>query len=247
MVTAFLEWWNFMFALPLVAGLILSAVMAFSGLGTSGTDHATDAHADTDTDPDSSDTDSSDTGSSDAADADHDASHDADHAGNGESRGFQLGQLFGLGEGAPLSVMLPMLLSAWGLGGLLLNAVLSPVLRFPAVFAPLSVVGGLIVAMFAGRALTGVLKRVLETNRRTNISRGGLVGCAGHAAFQITPSLGAANVRDPYGNIHRVEARCHEGVIASGTEILVYDFVEPDGVYFVKSHPIPSLAASQRP
>ena len=239
MVTAFLEWWNFMFALPLLAGLILSAVMAFSGLGTSGTDHATDAHADTDTD-----TDSSDTGSS---DADHETHHDTDHAENGESKGFHLGQLFGLGEGAPLSVMLPMLLSAWGLGGLLLNAILSPVLRFPAVFAPLSVVGGLIVAMFAGRALAGVLKRVLETNRRTNIGRGGLVGCSGHAAFQITPSLGAANVRDPYGNIHRVEARCHEGVIASGTEILVYDFQEPDGVYFVKPHPIPSLAVGRKP
>jgi Protein of unknown function (DUF1449) len=232
-MNALLEWWNFVFALPLAAGLILSAVMAFSGFGSGDGDGHAEAHGDLEAHADHVGTDQS------GAGHDHNASSEA------ESRGFDLPGLFGLGRGAPLSVMLPMLLAAWGLGGLVLNAVLAPILRFPAVFAPISVVAGVFVAMIAGRILGGLFGRFLEPNRRTAVRRGGLVGCSGRAAYSITTAGGAANVKDAFGNIHRLEVRARSGEITPDTEILVLDFLEPDGVYIVEPHPFPEKRSAR--
>lgn len=217
-----------MFALPLVAGLILSVVMAFSGFGSGSGDAHTDGHTDAHAE----------------AHADHDGSSH-ENAGEAESRGFDLPGLFGLGQGAPVSVMLPMLLAAWGLGGLVLNAVLGPMLRFPGVFAPVSIVGGVFVAMLAGRSLGGLFGRFLEPNATTSIRRGGLVGCAGRAAFSITTLGGAANIKDAFGNIHRIEARARSGEIGPDTEILVLDFLVQDSVYIVEPHPFPEKRSAR--
>lgn len=236
-MNALLEWWNFVFALPLAAGLILSAVMAFSGLGSSGGDGQAEGHADADGHGDLE------------AHADHGgSSHETSShstSSEAESKGLDVPGLFGLGQGAPLSVMLPMLLAAWGLGGLVLNAVLSPILRFAAVFAPISMIAGVFVAMLAGRVLGGLFGRFLEPDRRTAVRRGGLVGCSGRAAYSITTAGGAANVRDAFGNIHRVEVRARSGEIMPDTEILVLDFLEPDGVYIVEPHPFPEKRSAR--
>ena len=216
-MNALLEWWNFMFALPLVAALVIGVGLAFTGLGAEG------GHT---------------------ADHDSDDADDGDH-GEAEARLDPLAW-FGFGQGAPLTVLLPALLAAWGLGGIVLNQVLEPVLRFPAVFAPVSAVAGLLVAALVGRAVAAGFRRALETNKPRAIKRGGLVGQSGQAVFAINASEGVANVKDPFGNIHRISARTLEGpVISPDTEILLLDFDEAQGVYLVQPHPFPERRSSR--
>lgn len=83
---------------------------------------------------------------------------------------------FGFGRGLPLSVLLPILLVAWGAAGLLFNGVLSPFL--PLLFAPLSAIAGFGLAALAGRSLAaGFVRLFLGGETATRV--GGLLdSCA---------------------------------------------------------------------
>jgi membrane protein implicated in regulation of membrane protease activity len=204
-VSALLDWWNFIFLLPLLAGLVLALGIALSGLDAG--EHGG-------------------------------AEGGGDDGGDGGEANLllQFLSLFGLGQGVPLSVMLPILLAVWGVSGLILNGLLSPLLP-PTVFAPISIAAGLVLAMLVGRLIATALRRVFA-DKETAIRSGGLVGCVGRAVFAITAERGLANIKDPFGNVHRAVCRVYEGQpdIAAGEEILVIEFIPEERVYYVKPY-----------
>jgi Protein of unknown function (DUF1449) len=205
-----LEWWNFLFAAPLVAGVVFAVVVVVSGFGGEGSH---DGHAD-------------------AGDYVHVGT---DGHGHGGHDGFDLLGWFGIGRGVSLSVMLPVLLTSWGLVGLVLNQLFAPVLRVPNIYAPVAALGALLGAAFIGRNFARAFNRLSDTNRKTSVTSGGLVGCLGTAVFQVNSSEGAANIRDPFGNIHRVSVRTRGEVIAANTGVKVLEF--QGGVYVVTEQP----------
>jgi hypothetical protein len=205
-----LEWWNFMFLLPLVSGLALALGVALVGAGFGGGE---DGGAE--------------------ASAGEELGGEQEASEDGGKGLLQFLSFFGFGRGLPLSVLLPILLVSWGIAGLLLNGLLSAFLA-PLVFAPLSALLGFGLASLLGRALAGGFSRLFgggETATRT----GGLVGCVGTAVFTVKPDEGTANIRDPFGNIHRIACRVPEGEasIAPGGEVLVTAFEARDHVYYV--------------
>lgn len=222
-----LEWHNFIFALPLAVGLLLSAGIVFSGFGASVDASHSDGH-----------------GSNDAPEhAGHettDPAHQGDHSH--DQHGSLLGTVggwFGLGKGASLTLLLPILLATWGLVGLLVNTALSSWLA-PAIFFPIAAILGLLGAGLAGNGVASVVQSLLRQQGR-NVRQQDLVGCGGRAAFRIDTSGGAANIRDKTGNIHRVVCKTlpGEAAIETGTEILVVDFDPKQGTYYVQAHPFP--------
>lgn len=106
-----LNWWNFVFALPLAVGLLLSLGVVLM-----------DAHGDHTHDGD--------------ADHGHGDHPDPGDHGHGSAPG-DLAGLFGFGRGVSLSLLLPMLMATWGLVGLVSNNWLSSFLP-PALFFPVS-------------------------------------------------------------------------------------------------------------
>ena len=192
----------------------------------------------------------------DASDAEGDAAHgevhsDADHAGDtshahgshAESKETPLVwkalQLFGIGAGLPITLAIPMLMVLWGGVGLLANQALEPLLRFPALFLPLSVGLSLMVMMFTGRTAARMARRLLNNRRPTAVRRGGLIGCEGYAVYTITDEGGVAQVRDPFGNRHRIVCRTMPGEppIPVDTPILVVRYSEEERLYLVEPHP----------
>ena len=189
-----LEWWNFVFVAPLVAGIVFAVALVLSGLG-----------------------------------ADHAEGGDDGDADDGT---FDLLGWFGIGRGVSLTVMLPVLLIAWGITGLTLNAILQPILRLPLLYAPIAMLGAIYGMGLAGRSLAKVFVRLTDANRVTSVKAGGLVGCAGNSVFEITVTGGAANIRDPFGNIHRISVRSSSGVIPPNSNVTVLEFHK--GLYVVQ-------------
>ncbi|MFN7019145.1 MAG: hypothetical protein ACK4RG_07700, partial [Fimbriimonadales bacterium] len=136
-----LEWWNFIFALPLAVGGLLLLGLAMSGLidlsDSDGEAEASDAEA----------ADDADTAESDSAETSEEvgkhalvktpySSHDH-HADTEKPLWLKLLNLFGIGMGLPLSMAVPLLLMIWGAAGLISNGIFAPLLKDPALYAPL--------------------------------------------------------------------------------------------------------------
>lgn len=267
------EWWNFIFALPLAVGLVFGLGLAITGLaGEIGTSHNGDgdelsheighaehevghveqdvghmehevghveqevAHAEQEVGHHEF---------SHEGGQDDETDHEAPHLllSNPFSLLFQALSFFGIGRGVPLSVMLPSLMVIWGVSGLILNGVLLPLLRNPFLFAPLSVAGTLVLTSFAGRGLARTMRRLLGTEKPSAITKSGLVGCSGRAVFRITSEGGVANVKDPFGNIHRIVCKVKPGLqpIEAESKILVVQYLPEEGCYYVELYPFEEL------
>lgn len=193
-LTILLQWWNFIFALPLVLGLLLGLIVV--GTGIAGSEGETDNDADGDVDS--------------------------------ESPIFRLLNFFGIGQGVPLLVMLPILFVIWGVVGLLLNQILA----MPQLFVVTLVISVLTTA-YAGQGLSKLMTRIFKDNTQA-VSSQSLVGMTGNVVYGVTATGGVVHVRDKSGNIHRVVCRSLESeTIDPNEEILVVDFDEKARVYYV--------------
>jgi len=204
-----LEWWNFMFILPLVTGLVLAFALALTG--------AVGEFGDAD---------------GDIADADAD---DADGAGNLSSAVGQVLGFFGLSQGVPLSVMLPILFVSQGLAGILLNRVLSVFLPLAIIFAPISLALSILLAAIIGQSLVKTMRR-LFISKTSSVTSKGLVGSLGKVVYAVSPTGGVVHVKDRYGNIHRLTCRTYPDsqTIKSGLEVLVLEYLPKQGIYYVE-------------
>lgn len=247
-LSALLEWWNFIFALPLAVGALLLLGLALSGMIDSGGDHAhsnghTDAHADAshataDAHADHGDA-NTDTGDSDHAPAKTLSSHDH-HAGAEKPLWFKFLNLFGIGMGLPISMALPLLMMIWGVVGLMSNGVLSSLLQRPALYAPISGVVALLTMALVGRTVGLTIRRILRDEESSIVDKHSLVGATGRAVYEITHEGGVAHVRDRYGNLHRIVCRAapSEPAIPANTPILVVRYDEATHLHWVERNPL---------
>jgi len=220
-----LEWWNFMFLLPIVSGLVLAFALSLTGaVGESG--DAGGELAD---------------GDGEFGDADADAEF-ADDGHGSEHSASAIGQVlgfFGLGQGIPLSVMLPILFLSQGLSGILLNRILAKFLPVPAIFAPISLAISILLAALIGQGLAKAMKP-LFIGKSSSVTSKGLVGSLGKVIYAVSPTGGVVHVKDRYGNIHRLSCRGYPDSkkISPGSEVLVLEYLPEKGIYYVESSDI---------
>lgn len=258
-----LEWWNFVFALPLAVGGVLLLGLALSGMidlssdqadsdahhGDAHADHAGDIHhGDADAHADHAGelhADAGDAHHADGSEQGHGAvktpysSHD-DHAAAEKPLWLKALNLFGIGMGLPVSMAVPLLMMVWGAVGLIANRILEPLLQLPALFAPLSMGVALVTMALAGRTAGLIIRRVLRDEAPPIVDKYGLVGSTGRAVYEITPDGGVAHVRDRYGNLHRIVCRAAPGEpnIPADTPILVARYDEQTHLYWVERNPL---------
>jgi hypothetical protein len=203
---AWLEWQNFLFLAPLLAGVALAVLVIATG--SVGHSDVADGHSDL-----------SDAHAHDIGDAD-------------DAEGFDILGWFGIGKGVSLSLMLPVLLCSFGFVGLILDVLLEPILKLPVIYAPIAALGALFASSLIGRSFAKAFVKFADVNRKTSI-RGGqdLVGCTGNTVFEVDSSQGAANIKDSFGNIHRVVVRSSLSIQANA---LVKVISVESGLYFVE-------------
>ncbi len=262
-----LQWWNLLFALPLVVGMLFSLITA---LGFASTGHAaaergdieqgdiahevdagdgdlehgdigqdTDLHAEQGDAMDSVPAEMADGEAGHGAHAEH--GHEAGHGNHNhhESVFTQILEAFGIGRGVPISVMLPFCMMLWGVLGLVSNQALHPLLRFPAVYVWISVLVSLLGTSLLARGLSGVVARYLQIGQVASMSRERLIGATGVAVFTIDERGGVADVHDRVGTIHRIPCRVRERgtPLPAGTPVVVADYESETGTYLVEENP----------
>lgn len=244
-----LQWWNLLFALPLVIGVLFSLVTAlgFVSAQQAAGEHGEAAH----------DTVQSDLHPEAGGEAEHhlpaeaeqgEMTHEASaehsseaghHNHHHESLLTQLLEAFGIGRGVPVSVMLPFCLMLWGVLGLVSNQALQPLLRFPAVYVWVSMALSLVGTSLIARSVSGVVARSLQMGQVPSVSRERLIGATGTAVFAIDSQGGVADVRDTVGTVHRIPCRVRPGnpPIPAGSPVVVADYESDTGRYVVEENP----------
>jgi Protein of unknown function (DUF1449) len=134
-----------------------------------------------------------------------------------DASGFDVLGWFGIGKGVPFSLMLPVLLCTFGLVGYSLELlILEPVLRSAIIYAPIAVLGALFGSSIVGRGFAKGFVKFTDANRKTAVKTSAdFIGCFGTTVFEVDSSNGAANIKDGFGNIHRVVARAKNGIASN--------------------------------
>ena len=232
-----LGWWNLVFLVPFGLALLYLALYTVSGVtfGDAGADAGADAEVDADADVGADAHVDADAGAhpgvevdADAhAEVDADADHDAHHPAHGTAGGGGVGfgdalAFIGVGR-VPLSLVLMILLLAWGFIGFVANQFLRDAVprpwMIPLVSLPLAAAGAVLVTRYGTRAI-GRLMPVDETYARR---RGALLGEVGEALYPVDERFGMAAVRDDRGNLYQVACRVEPGrpPLPKGAKVLL--------------------------
>jgi membrane protein implicated in regulation of membrane protease activity len=220
------EWYNLIFALPVVAALLYVVLMA-SGLSFG--DHG-DVSIDHDVGVDvGRDVSVGDVSHDVAGDLGHDAdTGDADHAAHPHVLGAML-SLLGVGR-APLSILMMSACFIWGATGLVLNVLLGTDVMWQVVgFAALaSLVGTRLVAEFLGSLLPG------EESYHTPKQE--LTGEVAEVLYEVTPTSGTVRLQDPSGNLLDLACRsCGAEHIKAGTRVVLGKYDPGADLFLVRA------------
>jgi membrane protein implicated in regulation of membrane protease activity len=154
--------------------------------------------------------------------------NDVDGAVDTESPIFRLLSFFGIGQGVPLLIMLPILFVIWGVAGLLFNQLLAMPQLFVVTFLL-----SLLTTAYAGQGLSKLMRRIFKDTSQA-VSSESLIGMIGNVVYAVTSTGGVVHVKDKSGNIHRVVCRSLEQeAIQPNEQILVVDFDGKERVYHV--------------
>ncbi|MGE5611311.1 MAG: hypothetical protein ACM359_18830 [Bacillota bacterium] len=224
MTTEFLfAWWNLIFIVPFLLALLYLGLYAISGATFGEADAGVDADGDVDADAHvdvDGDADTAVDADADGAvaadtDVDTDATVHADveHVGGGGATDvahppFYMTALSWLGVGrVPLSLLLMVWLTSWGVIGFLVNALLYPALQdhshIPGLSLPAAAVGSLLFSSGFARLMARWVP-LSETYARR---RHELLGLIGQAIYPINEQFGLASVRDDRGMLFQIPCR----------------------------------------
>lgn len=234
-----LAWYNLLFYIPLMCGLLLGAgTLLGLGLG-----HG-DGHAGAD-------------GAHGHAPPGHDSSHGAGQgvgheAGSHEEHPTILSQVFallGLGR-VPLTISLLMMLLVFGGTGTALNLALAERLAQSSGYALGSLAGALVAVLTLSGPASRLLSRIVPSVETYTVSRRDLIGCTAVLLNDTDEQGGYAQARDREGNVHNISCRTYaplpgqapgsgasRGPLPRGTQVLIVDFDPASNRYAIELGP----------
>lgn len=253
-----LQWWNIIYAAPLVVSLVWIVATVLSGahgVGSHGhvqADHGLThdighgiSHAAHDIGHAASDVLHHGHVGADGADSAHAGQHDVQapnghahtHAHGGpETDSLMWRVLLVLGFGkVPITLTVGIFMLFWGVLGLLANSALANILKYPAVYFVPSLWITLISTLFVTRLMIAFIGRVMPGTETFGITRFEMVGSIGHTVYPVSENAGTVNISDTYGTVHRVQAKTGPAAepIPAGTEVIAVDFDEQDKRFVV--------------
>lgn len=257
-----LQWWNLIYAAPLLISLVWIVATVITGVDSGGHDaggdvsHDLDAEVSHDLDADMSHDLGADASSDAGADVlhgggtpashghtighvevPHDVHHGDDRSWHDASALSKLFSLLGIGQ-APVTLLIGTFMLCWGAFGLVANRVLEDILKYPGIYILPSVGLTLVASFTTTRLMAAMVGRYMPANETYAVPRSQLVGLLGRAVYTISEGAGTVDVRDVYGTLHRVQAKTEIGAeaILAGAEVIVIDLDEIDKRFVVSSN-----------
>jgi len=154
---------------------------------------------------------------------------------HGESAFLKALMLFGVGK-VPVTILIGVFMLSWGVIGLLANRVFGSFMVLPAIYIWPSLAVTFVVSSAATRSMAAVVGRLMPSTETYGVSRMELVGLLGKSVYTVSDKSGTVDIRDPYGTIHRVQAKTREDAAAvpASSQVMVIDFDESDKRYIVE-------------
>lgn len=234
-----LAWYNVVFLIPLVFGVIL---VLGSALGLMGHDAGHDVAADADHDV------SHDVGHDVGADTHVDADHDGhlvhtvgDHetgsghdTGHDRESGLFMRMLGVLGIGrAPLSVVMMSIALLFGGVGYAMNFILKPILVEGWLYGWVSVAVAAVATCFFSGIFARMIAKLMPTTETSRVTERDLLGRTGTVILDVDARGGYVQMHDQQGNLHQVTCRSKNGMLPKGSEVTLVAYVREGDFYFV--------------
>lgn len=262
-----LAWYNLLFYIPLIGGLLLGAGMLL-GLGSSdGHGEADTAHAHATTGHDAAhhshqvhDVSGAEHGPGQADHApgqsvghsvghsvNHSVNHSVDHGADHDATFLtHVADLLGLGR-VPLNISLMLMMLIFGGTGTTVNLALAERLAGGGSALPSILIAVLAVLVLAGPC-SRLLGKVAPSIETYPVTRRDLIGCTAILLNDTDEQGGYAQARDREGNVHNITCRTYgaaptagaepgRGPLPKGTQVLIIDFEPASNRYAVEKCP----------
>lgn len=229
-----LEWWNLVFVLPFLAGLLYLGLLCVGLVGEHEVDADIDHDISIDVDHDADVGGDLDHGIEHSTEVGHD--HDGEHGAFVKALGF-----LGVGR-VPISLVLMSFCFLWGASGYLGNQFFKDVFRHPAFFFWPSLGLALASSVFGTRWLARGLTRIMPSTETYATLPEDLVGQTAEALFLVTSQFGRARLRDRYHNIQDVSVRLADGgdSIPAGSRVVLLRYDATEQAYVVRQDALSS-------
>jgi hypothetical protein len=206
-----LQWWNLIFALPLVGAVLYILALGFGVLG-----HDVDAQG-----------------------AEHALSGSHDAPGHDTPTGVAAALDFlGIGR-VPLAIVLPSFWLIWSFTGFAANAILGQFVEMQSGYAVVSIALATLSAVTITGTLSRSLARLMPRIQTYGVATEDLVGLVGVAGYPgITRRFGEARVYDAHGNQHTVSCRLRSDgeTIRPGDTLLLIEFDSTNRLFLVEPY-----------
>ena len=144
---------------------------------------------------------------------------------------------------APISIIAVSLCLIWGFAGWASNQILQPVLRYPAVFAWISIGVALVSALVLTRLLSVGLSKMMPVTESYATKPEELVGRPAETLYPVTNSFGRARVRDAHGNLQDVSCyvEADKPGFAAGEQVILLYYDSGRKAYLVGPDELPGI------
>ncbi len=238
------QWWNLIFLLPLFFSILWMLSIIMSGLHI-GQDIDHDIGHDIGHDVHASGGASGHTGDSGDAHSGSDGHDHGDHVDgtvNNHSLMENIAWILGINE-VPITMLLGVFSLSWGVIGLLCNQIFSSKqyhasnpMQYPAVYVWTSIIIAFAVSFAITRTMAALIAKYMPTYETYAVSRYELSGSMGNVIHTVSKNTGTVDVKDKFGNIHRVQAKTDDenSQIPPLSAVMVIDYDESDNRFLVR-------------
>jgi hypothetical protein len=222
-----LAWYNLIFLIPILVGIVASLALAAGFGGEVGEGSAEVEAGEGETDDIT----------------DHDGSSDghSDH-----SMLQQALSLLGVGK-VPLSIVIMLSSLSFGIAGMLSNAVLGGMIGSPRSIVLVSLVSAFCAMLFITANCAKAMSKIVPSFETRTVSQRDFLGMQAHLILPASPFTGLAHIRDQHGNLHQIRCKTSHGEISDGVDVMVFDYEEQEGVYLVEEIPTLKRAVKSSP
>ena len=136
----------------------------------------------------------------------------------------------------PVTMLMGVFCLSWGVLGLLSNQIFAVGIKYPAVY----ILPSVSIAFFGGfivtRIMAAIVAKFVPTDETYAVNRFDLVGLPGRTLHSTDSKIGTIDVKDKYGNVHRIQAKTEEGTdsIPPSTDVIVVDYDDSDKRFIIR-------------
>jgi hypothetical protein len=136
----------------------------------------------------------------------------------------------------PITMLIGVFSLCWGVLGLMSNQIFAVGIKYPAVYILPSVCIAFFGSFIVTRIMAAIVAKVVPTDETYAVTRFDLIGLPGKTLHITDSKIGTIDVKDKYGNVHRIQAKTEENSepIPPSADVIVVDYDDSDKRFIIR-------------